>query len=178
MRRIVWGILTILVLLTFSTSAFALNYVYVGAWEVDQGALWTSEPMAFSGQQAAALLFGGNADDYAISTIGSDPLTVNQEAWYSVLGYNGPNDGGIAFADNYLSSNSSQSPGYYYSGNSYRWQDPTESASAFVLDNAYGSANTNYAFKIENVGIPEPASLLLLSLGLLGLAGVRKKFKK
>ena len=66
---------------------------------MDQGPSFTSLPSAYSGQQAAATLFGAvtgdyNPADYIISTIGSDPTQINGDAWYSVLGgnaaYTGP----------------------------------------------------------------------------------------
>ena len=173
--RFYLGILTVLCLLTLGPSIASASYTYVGSWEVDQGPSWGSQPAAYSGQQAAALLFGGNASDYAISTVGSSPSTINHEAWYSVLGYNGPNNGGIAFADSYLSSNSSQNPGYYFSGNNaYRMGDSTEAASAYVSDNA-DSGNINYAF--TGSAVPLPPSVLLLAPGLAGFFAMRRKFK-
>jgi PEP-CTERM motif len=33
-------------------------------------------------------------------------------------------------------------------------------------------------FAAEPVPLPEPTSILLLSLGLIGLAGIKRKFKK
>ena len=45
------------------TSASATP-VFVGSWTVDQGPSWNISPAAYTGQEAAALLFGGTASDY------------------------------------------------------------------------------------------------------------------
>jgi len=49
--------------------------------------------------------------------------------------------------------------------------------------NTFLMRSTHYAFEADNiavgyVNVPEPASIILIGLGILGLAGVRKKFKK
>jgi hypothetical protein len=166
------AILAVLFIVALGPSIASANYVYVGSWQVDQGPWWTDQPLAYTGQQAAALLFGGNASDYSISTVGLDPLTVNHEAWYSVLGATG----GYTFAENYVSTNSSQAPGYYYSGSPYSQGDSTEAASAYVSDNAQGSYYTNYAF--TGSAVPLPPSVFLLGSGLLGLAGLGWRRKR
>ena len=72
---------------TYTNYAFsALNDAYVGQWQVDQGPSWNTVPIAYSGVLAAALLFGGTAADYVISTVDSNPANINGLAWVSTWG--------------------------------------------------------------------------------------------
>jgi len=137
-----------------STQAQAATYV--GSWEVDDGPSWTTDPTAYTGQAAAALLFGGTASDYVISTVDSNPADINGLTWVSTWGgacdYNFPC--GTQVADNYVVTEN----GLYV--------NPGDT-SAYVADWAVGSQYTNYAFF---VGTPEPATWAMMMLGL-GLTG-------
>jgi hypothetical protein len=169
--KFIVALLASLVSVGISTQAHA-GYQYAGNWEVNSGPSWGNQPLAYTGQQAAALLFGGSAGDYVISTIGADTSLINFLSWYSILGFSGPNNGGIALAQDYVSLSSTQAPGYYYSGNSYSF-DGSDAASAYVADNA-GRGNVNYAFRIVN-DVPEPGTLFLLGLGLTGALIMRRR---
>jgi hypothetical protein len=48
----------------------------------------------------------------------------------------------------------------------------------FVSFSYDGNANVTYEYDYTPAPVPEPATLLLFGLGLVGLAGVRKKFQK
>lgn len=135
---------------------------YVGSWQVDSGKSYLTHPLAYTGQEAAALLFGGLPSDYRISTIGKDPAKIDNKAWYSVLGVTG----GKKLLQNY---DVSRAGGLYYDGKAYDSTLAGNPASAYVKDNARGSLYTNYAFRIDPV-VPDPVPLSAPA-GLPAMAG-------
>lgn len=125
---------------------------FAGQWQVDEGPNWTDAPRAYTGQEAAALLFGGNPADYQISTAGTDIEAINRKAWVSTYGLSG----GAQVADDFVTS----------TGGFYR---NFADQSAFVRDNAIGSEFTNYAFGL--VDVPTAAQLYKRGSGTLILEG-------
>lgn len=154
-------------ILTSGTAMASPVYTYVGSWQVDQGPGWWDNPLAYSGKDAAAVIFGGSANDYVISTINNLAADIDFSAWYSVIGV----WGGFKFADDYNS-------------NSVLYQDHWTggfdgSASAYVWDNAQGSQYINYAFLVggnqQTNPIPEPGMIALFGLGFAGMRFARRK---
>lgn len=139
--------------------------LFAGSWNLFSGASYMDLPALYTGQDAAAVLFGGEAGDYVISTAGSDVADIDYMAWYDVHGL-----GVQAFAQNYLSD--AGLAGIY---------DTTGDASAMVQDHLYQGSEpypyVNYAFRVSATGaeVPEPMSVGLLGAGLLGMALVRRR---
>jgi hypothetical protein len=139
------------------------------------GPVWTSNPPVYSGVETAALLFGGTASEYAISTVDSNPADINFKTWL---------DG---WADDYTYAISGNPAPDTYSldtgGGGYNSNPGYQSAySAYVADHfnpAWGLQNpafVNYAFQAT---APELATWVMMGLGFaaLGFVGYRAKTK-
>lgn len=151
----------------FSASdGHAATYDFAGSWLVEDGPYWLDQPLAYSGQEAAARLFGGAPGDYVISTIDALVANINFKAWYSILGV----AGGFELAQDLDQALPS---GLYYDGASYTSGLMTNPASSYVWDNARGVQYTNYAFRVSEVPLPAAGFLLIGALG--GLVLLRRR---
>ncbi len=152
--------------------------VFVGSWSVYNNAApqWYDStpgdtgPLAYTGQEAAALLFGGVASDYYISTVSDLVADINNKAWYDVIGY-GLREDSESYNQKYL--------GLYY-GPTYNFDfgNPNNAASAFIRDNLSYFDGLNYAFRINdnNNNVPDSgATVALFGAGMLALVTLRRK---
>lgn len=172
MKRATW-ILAVLALLLGSVEQAKADYVYVGSWDLatigggysnpSNPFIWANNPQVYSGVEAAAMLFGGSASEYAISTVDSNPADINFKAF--VDGYGNTE---------YLSSPASDTYSLSSNGGGY---DNYPSFSAYVVDHAPLTSPyhfVNYAFREENAPlsvVPAPSSIALLGIGIFSLVG-------
>lgn len=158
-----------------ATVSVQASPIYIGSYEVDDGPMWTTNPAVYSATEAAALLFGGVASDYDISTLSSDPLTIDNMGWYTIWGI----WGGTKFNEDYKLDLGA--PGYNApSGRN-------TAISAYTWDNAQGSTYTNYVFRVTadneaflmtaNNTVPEPSTLPLMLVAALAGLGMTRRSK-
>jgi hypothetical protein len=148
-----------------ATSASAVTYAYVGKWRPSDGPIWTSNPLAYSGIGAAAMLFGGSALNYAISTVDENPLNIDFRANYEMIGV-----GSFVFAHDYFRG----TEGTTFYQDVYTFDPAVDTVSTYVSD--FGNDSYNYAFRISDA-VPEPANwaMLIAGFGLVGATMRRRR---
>lgn len=165
-------ILCALLLLALSPLASASTYSYVGSWYVDDGPWWSDTDAGgnyttpvLSGQEAAALLFGGNPEDYVISTVSNLVADINFSAWMD----------GWADQITYGDSGNPAPQGLHVDVDGdglYATPFGYQNAySAYVDD--HGLHLENFAFRVSSV--PLPAAVWLFGSVLLGLIGFSRR---
>jgi hypothetical protein len=137
-----------------------VSWEYIGSFQVNDGPAWSSTVEMFNGLDAAEEVFGNLAENmlYALSTL--DSGLVNHLANYD--GYGQSNH---VFAEDIIVDINGN--GLYNSEGAGQgdW-------SAYITD--HSNTNVNYVFqRTVNAQIPEPTTLAIFGLGLLGLASRR-----
>ena len=160
MKTFKWLFMAVALWIHANASAEAA-IIFVGSWDLAnlspayQAAV---QPINYTAQEAAAVLFGGTAADYMISTIDANPSNINNRAW--VDGFNSSLLNTSTSAVNFKGD--AGSLGYQTFGD----------FSALVQDNAPGLlpvARVNFAFINSVAAVPEPASVVLLGIGSLAM---------
>lgn len=178
MKKFVGPVIALVATILVAAPACNAAPVFVGSYQVDGGIhegdpgadadpyRWTNNPLCYTPQEAAALLFGGNASDYLISVDPSlDPSTITHTGWED-----GWAETPTVFAENFKLQTGTgyNNPGGF--GTSW---------SAYVLD--HNADEVNYVWKVNSDDqpgapvVPEPNSLALLGMGGLPFLGLLRR---
>jgi hypothetical protein len=146
-------------------AANAVTYVFAGSWLIGEGPpAFPTAPAVLSGVETAALLFGGAASDYVISTIDSSVANINFMA--RVDGFGSAANFNPLVAQDFKADVGAA--GYGQVGD----------FSAYVRDHAPAGVDIgrNYAFRVSGV-VPEPATwgMMIVGFGATGLLLRRRR---
>jgi len=123
------------------SDAATLGFTYVGSFNGSDGENWNSNPPCYSGQEAAALLFGGTPEEYAISVNPNttDPGTITFTAWCCSWG-----EGWGIYPQDFMID--AGDPGYNVPIGG-------PAVSAYVGD-WWGDTMINYVWRVDNPVVP------------------------
>ena len=146
-------------------AANAVTYAFAGSWLIGDGPpAFPTAPVVLSGVETAALLFGGTAADYVISSIDANVANIDFKA--RVDGF-----GSIGLFNTVVAQDFKADvgpAGYGQIGD----------FSAYVHDHAPAGLEIgrNYAFRVSGV-IPEPATwgMMIVGFGVTGLLLRRRR---
>jgi len=139
-----------------------ISWEYVGSFQVNDGPdYWLElEQVMFNGLDAAEEVFGALANNmlYAISTV--DNGLVNHLA-----NYDGWGQSNHVFSEDIVVDINGNGAYNYEGQGQGDW-------SAYIMD--HNNTNVNYVF--QSTSVPEPSTLAIFALGIMGLAS--RRFKK
>ena len=146
-------------------AANAVTYVFAGSWLIGDGpAAFPTAPAVLSGVETAALLFGGTAADYVISSIDSSVAHINFMA--RVDGFGPASNFNTVVAQDFKADVGAA--GYGQVGD----------FSAYVKDHQPVGVDIgrNYAFRVSGV-VPEPGAwaMMIVGFGATGLLLRRRR---
>lgn len=163
-----------------ASAAQSVTLTYVGSWWVYDGPLISVQgfesttTQTYTGQEVAALLFGGVASHYAISTVSDQVADINFSTW--IQGWGDP----VAYGP---SGEIPPPQGFSFNPDGYG-----SHAAPFPSDTVYPAyahdhfsdpmVAINYAFQITApTSVPAPAALPLLA-GSIGCCAILRRYKR
>ncbi|MBA6347966.1 MULTISPECIES: PEP-CTERM sorting domain-containing protein [unclassified Colwellia] len=145
-----------------------IQWEYIGSFDVTGGDDYSLKPATYNGIEAAEFIFGQPTIpvSYALSTnvitdyTNIEDYIVNKEAFYQQYRI-----AGVTSYDQARATNLAGGIGY----------DAEGDVSAYVYDRAFEGIYFNYVFKSVTTSVPEPSTIAIFSLALIGL--VSRRFK-
>jgi hypothetical protein len=178
-----------------------IEWQYIGSFDTNGGVVWNNAngdsvfddfATPLNGLEAAAIIFGGDASQYAISVLfpapsvpnGPTPTDVDSSShvWVGSVGPKAEIAKGAAIVSNeaWYATHSGgvtiKAEGITADLNGDGLYSTAGDMSAYVNDRL--DARTNYVFKAVSTPVPEPSTLAIFSLALIGLASRRIKNNK